>query len=572
MIIKRVQYRTREVHIGELKIGGDLPVMVQSMTISDSLDTESTVEECIRLWNKNCPLIRLAIPSVKAARNLEKIKEELRKRGFEIPLVADVHFTPHAAEIALEFVEKVRINPGNFADKKHFETKSYSEQEYQDELQRVGLKLKPFIQKCKRYNRAVRIGVNQGSLSDRITSYYGDTPKGMVESALEYIAFFRAENFHNLVLSLKSSKPQLMVEANRLFQKEQQKKGWDYPLHLGVTEAGEGEDGRIKSALGIGTLLAEGIGDTIRVSLTEDPENEIPVAAYLARRYAKQQRVSSDKQKPLIKGGASDVFLDLRNKAEFKEQDLGLVAGDKDSQTADGILLMNEQDLVLPDFVKVLSVESGNFIEWKVAELPDQLNLKEDQMILLTAQDQDSIDSMREAIQKIRGLGIQQPIILAKKFDCENDEELTLRASVELGSLLLEGYGDGICIQSDFPLSREREIAFGILQACGRRISKTDFISCPSCGRTQFDLQSTTAKIRERMGHLKGLKIAIMGCIVNGPGEMADADYGYVGSGKGKITLYKNKEIVQRNVQEENAVNALVDLIKVNGDWMEPNS
>ncbi|MCB0478305.1 MAG: (E)-4-hydroxy-3-methylbut-2-enyl-diphosphate synthase [Crocinitomicaceae bacterium] len=498
--------RTKEVHIGSLSVGNESPILIQSMTMADSLDVNKTVEECIHLFEKGCPLIRLAIPSVKAAKNLKNIKLEIEKRGYDIPLVADIHFTPEAAEIASKFVEKVRINPGNFADRKRFESIEYTAEEYDLELKRIEKDIQPFIDSCRQNQTSVRIGVNHGSLSDRITSYYGDTPKGMVESALEYLAFFNNQNFENVVVSLKSSNPQIMIEANRLFVVEQEKRGWNFPLHLGVTEAGDGEDGRIKSALGIGTLLKEGIGDTIRVSLTENPENEIPVAQFLAEEF-----------------GRKKAFPELNIYAK--------------NPTIPEVFTHPEQC-------------NG----WTVFDLAKQ-----------------SPEELHQFLLKQQEKEQASPVLFHGNYSEKDLDKFLIRATVDFGSVLLNGWGNGMCIQNEnFGSEVIVNIANGILQATRRKISKTEYISCPSCGRTRFDLQKTTAQIKEKTNHLVGLKIGIMGCIVNGPGEMADADYGYVGSGIGRITLYKKKEIIQKNIPEEDAVNALIRLIRENGDWVDP--
>ncbi|MEZ4938379.1 MAG: (E)-4-hydroxy-3-methylbut-2-enyl-diphosphate synthase [Crocinitomicaceae bacterium] len=494
------------VQIGPLVLGGDNPVLIQSMTVSDSLSTRDVVEECIRLFETGCPLIRLAIPSLRAAKNLKEIKLQLESRGYEIPLVADIHFTPLAAEIAAEYVEKVRINPGNFAENKQINKLEFTALDNSFELQRIEERIQNFIQICKEKNRAVRVGVNHGSLSNRIMSLYGDTVKGMVESALEYLDFFVKQEFWNVVVSLKSSNPQIMIDANRLFEKEQKSRGWNFPLHLGVTEAGEGEDGRIKSALGIGTLLKEGIGDTIRVSLTEDPENEIPVAQFLAKEY-----------------GRKNAYLPLTIYAN---------------------------NPTIPEVFEKLDQPN----DWLVFDL--------------SKQSQEELIQFLSALQKKDRI---PPILFCGTYIDQDLDKFIVRTTVDFGSVLLNGWGDGIYIQNENFKTEERvRLANGILQATRRKISKTEYISCPSCGRTRFNLKETTARIRQYTEHLKGLKIGIMGCIVNGPGEMADADYGYVGSGIGRITLYKKNKIIKKNIPETEAVTALINLIKENGDWVEP--
>ncbi len=530
--------------IGTQTIGGDLPVVIQSMVVHQASDTDAVVDEIIRLYESGCPIIRLAIPSQKEAENLKEIKLQLNEKGFEIPLVADIHFTPKAAIIAANYVEKVRINPGNFADKKKFESLNYSDDEYQIELFRIEKELIPFIDICKEKNRAVRIGVNQGSLSDRVLSYFGDTVEGMVASAKEYIEIFEKHDFHNISISLKSSNPKIMIEANRKFQEWQIKRKLTYPLHIGVTEAGEGEDGRIKSALGIGTLLSQGIGDTIRVSLTEDPENEIPVAKYLAENFSRKDYIKlypmnrQTDQKPLV------LFDNRNNKTPNQKEDLEL-------------------------FDTIIDDQSALF-ELEISDMGKNDRFNRSTPLMLKCKASDSYLEIRKALIKIRASGFSNLIFLWKQYDLPK-EELLLHAAIDFGAVILEGLADGICIRSIELSPKEiAQLSLDILQATGKRISKTEFISCPSCGRTLFNLQETTKKIKEKTAHLDGLKIGIMGCIVNGPGEMSDADYGYVGSGKGKISLYKNLELVRKNVPEKEAVEALIYLIKENGDWREP--
>lgn len=629
--------KTREVKIGDVPLGGNNPIRVQSMTTTDTMDTIATVEQSIRMIEAGCEYVRITAPSINEARNLENIRKELRNRGYATPLVADIHFTPNAAEVAARLVEKVRINPGNFADKKKFETIEYTDDLYTAELERIRKRFIPLVQICKEYGTAMRIGTNHGSLSDRIMSRYGDTALGMVESALEFLRIAGEENYHNIVLSMKSSNPQVMVQAYRLLVSRMSEEGMNYPLHLGVTEAGEGEDGRIKSASGIGTLLADGIGDTVRVSLTEDPEFEIPVAKELVARYSKQLSEVKIKEYPLqnnkqvlpyspfeytrretvecLNTGSHNVprvILDIRHEkitpatffpAGYKYS-TQLDKWHLSDQACDFIYTGNNKvDFEIPGTLGVIhdytfwlegnkgthrfplfsSVEEFlsaeiksdtlNFItvESLNPELIPQLHQISalPVVLILNASGEHTSRSSRRFISEMMSSEIKLPVILHHMHET-SEEVFNLNAASDAGSLLLDGMGDGLWL-SNVNVSPKsiNSLAFGILQAARTRISKTEYISCPSCGRTLFDLQETTAKIRSRTDHLKGIKIGIMGCIVNGPGEMADADYGYVGSGPGKITLYKGKEVVRRNIDAADAVEELIGLIREHGDWVE---
>ncbi|MBA3649569.1 MAG: (E)-4-hydroxy-3-methylbut-2-enyl-diphosphate synthase [Chitinophagales bacterium] len=626
---------TREVRAGSVIIGGNNPLRIQSMTTTDTMDTLATVEQSIRLITAGCELVRITAPSIREAQNLKEIKKELQKRGYSVPLVADIHFTPNAAETAARIVEKVRINPGNYADKKRFQTIEYTESEYQSELDRIRDKFLPLIRICKDHGTAMRIGTNHGSLSDRILSRFGDTPLGMVESAFEFLKIAEDEKYFDIVLSMKSSNPQVMVRAYRLLVNKMVEAGRNYPLHLGVTEAGDGEDGRIKSALGIGTLLEDGLGDTIRVSLTEEPEYEIPVAKILAKRYPRKR----ESQKP-----ASSIS-SIINPVDFKRRSANLVVniGNDHVPVVIGDSCL-QKEITPEDFIpfgyrynrvtdkwnisdmaadyifagdhKISFELPGtlglieNFASWKNhpelersyplfsveeflreksksaqpkfilikiedggKDLYNQLKADANAVVILSAEDNNSINDYRRVFFDLNKEEVKNPVIIRRNFSNISQDELMLYASADFGALLLDGFGDGIWLAfSGLPPKTINSISFGILQGTRQRISKTEYISCPSCGRTLFDLQETTAKIRARTNHLKGVKIAIMGCIVNGPGEMADADYGYVGSGIGKITLYKGKEIVKRAVNTEVAVDELIDLIKLNGDWVEEPS
>ncbi len=628
--------KSREVYIGDVPLGGDNPIRVQSMTTVDTMDTMGSVEQVLRMVEAGCEYVRITAPSIKEAQNLENIKNELRKRGCDVPLVADIHFTPNAAELAARIVEKVRVNPGNYADKKKFEQIEYTDQAYAEELKRIEEKFSPLVEICKHHGTAMRIGTNHGSLSDRIMSRYGDTPLGMVESALEFIRICEQMDFKDLVISMKSSNPQVMVQAYRLLINKLDEEGLEpYPLHLGVTEAGEAEDGRIKSAVGIGTLLEDGLGDTVRVSLTEEPEVEAPVARIMVDRL--QYKPRQKEIKPVTDWAINPFEYHRRTTEEvfnFGYENVPRVIADfskvekvdvKDLKSighsylpeldkwgmndlgADFIYTGNNPlDFMLPNGLK----EIQNYDRWKnvsdqrnkfpyitdfklVNDLHDELNFIEvdcdayDQTIfgfldknantvlILHSSNTHATASIRSFVVELMNRNIKIPVVLKYDYPSLSEDELMIYASTDAGTLLVDGIGDGIMLSSRPVPSVEvlklyNNTAFGILQAARTRITKTEYISCPSCGRTLFDLQETTAMIRKRTDHLKGVKIGIMGCIVNGPGEMADADFGYVGSGKGKITLYKGQEVVKRGVPSERALDELIELIKEHGRWVEP--
>ena len=626
------RFNTIEVKVGSIAIGGKNPIHIQSMTTANTMNTSATVDESIRMIDAGCKLVRITAPSKKDAENLANIKNELRLKGYKTPLVADIHYTPNAAEIAAKIVEKVRINPGNYADKKKFEEIDYTDESYNNELLRIEEKFTPLVQICKQNNTSMRIGTNHGSLSDRILSRYGDTPKGMVESALEFIRICRKHDYHNIVISMKASNTRVMVYAYRLLVNEMIKEGMKYPLHLGVTEAGEGEDGRIKSAVGIGTLLSEGIGDTIRVSLTEAPEHEMPVAQKILDHFknihnhkkiaeTKQHQIDYfqyEKRKTFQVENIGNknvpiVISDLSNRKKITQASffsLGYrysVPLDKwhISEMASDFIYIGENEInfEIPGTLRIISNYSSwikhkkgfpifNLKEYeKIKDFSETLNflkiydheitpssidiLKNNKslVIFLESENINCIAAMRKFFFELMEEKIENPIIISRKYEFNDDEQLQISASIDIGSLLIDGLGDGICISSNNCSNKMlNSISFGILQASRTRISKTEYISCPSCGRTLFDLQETTAKIRKVTDHLKGVKIGIMGCIVNGPGEMADADYGYVGTGPGKITLYKEKTVVKKNVPESEAVDALIDLIKENGDWVDKSN
>jgi (E)-4-hydroxy-3-methylbut-2-enyl-diphosphate synthase len=628
------RFVTREVKVGEIGIGGNNPIRLQSMTTTDTMDTIKTVEQSIRMIDAGCELIRITAPSLNEAKNLEAIKNELRKRGYKTPIVADIHFTPNAAEYAARIIEKVRVNPGNYADKKKFEHINYNDSSYEEELDRIRNRFTPLVKICKEYGTAMRIGTNHGSLSDRILSRYGDTPLGMVESALEFLRICEDNNYYEIVLSMKASNTQVMVQAYRLLVNKMMAAGMNYPLHLGVTEAGEGEDGRIKSAVGIGTLLEDGLGDTVRVSLTEEPEFEIPVAKDLVNRYsARNNRSLIERQDigenfspflytkrktfEVVNLGQSNVprviaDLSLLNEITFASLfpfgNIYSVPTDKWKITEQGVDYVyagnTEIKFETPGTLGIIyNAETWKENSHKPRSYPlfcaneffesdkthSQLNfvvvdsasltLNFIQKILTCKNVTLIFDSFNEnAMAELRAMffilenkNCKMPIIIKRNYSDLSEEQFQLFASTDVGGLMIDGFGDGIWIKQKNCVNAQilNSTAFGILQATRTRISKTEYISCPSCGRTLFDLQETTAKIRKVTDHLKGVKIGIMGCIVNGPGEMADADYGYVGTGVGKITLYKGKEVVKKNVPSNDAVNQLIELIKEGGDWVE---
>ena len=644
--------KTLEVKVGDLLIGNYHPIRIQTMTTTDTMDTIGTVEQSIRCIEAGAELVRITAPSKKEAENLLNIKNELHKRGYFTPLVADIHFTPNAAEIAARIVEKVRVNPGNYVDKKKFELIEYSDADYLEEIERIRNRFTPLIKICKEYGTAMRIGTNHGSLSDRIMSRYGDTPIGMVESAMEFLRIAESENYYNIVLSMKSSNPQVMVQAYRLLIENMQSElGHCYPLHLGVTEAGDGEDGRIKSAIGIGTLLEDGIGDTIRVSLTEDSEFELPVCKNIVKRYERSEEDNNPSVPPikniyrLIPGiterrirksfpvkniGGTNVpvvIADFHKKDEISREDLKDIGYKYNTLTdkwnisdmaADYIFCGNNHvDFALPGTLKLIysyeswkssddnnncfpilneqqyldeSMEkssslnfvmldccSKNYLGFDGEKFFNKIKYDSTSVLCLSSKNKNAVQSVRRMFFELNEREIENPAIIICDSEKDSMDESLIHFAIETGALLIDGFGNGICLGDHYSDNDKipnykliNSIAFGILQASRTRISKTEFISCPSCGRTLFDLQETTAKVRAVTHHLKGLKIAIMGCIVNGPGEMADADFGYVGSGPGKVTLYKGKEVVKRNVPEGIAVEELINLLKENQVWIEP--
>lgn len=650
-LTKYSRYNTREVFIGDIPLGGSNPIRIQSMTTTDTMNTIATVEQTIRMVKAGCEYVRITAPSINEAKNLEEIKKELRLRGYNVPLIADIHFTPNAAEMAARIVEKVRINPGNYVDKKKFDLIEYTDVEYQEEIDRIRERFTPLVKICKEYGTAMRIGTNHGSLSDRIMSRYGDTPLGMVESALEFLRICKDENFHNIVLSMKASNPQVMVQAYRLLINKMEAEEMNYPLHLGVTEAGGGEDGRIKSSLGIGALLEDGIGDTIRVSLTEDPEFEAPVAIAIADRYK-----GRDDHKPIKEidespidpftynkrktfnvlsigyGNVPRVVADYSSRKISVQKDLIDIGYTYDEQSdkwnlsdtaADLIYLgknilpfdcpnglnviydfeiwkqLNNTNKSYPIFTTQQFLNAAkksselNFVSMTIDDSSksflDRVKIDKTVVICLETNNLAGMAEQRRVFFDLILNDVQNPIIIKREYSNITSENLQLYSATDFGALMIDGFGDGVWLSVDdiksgnsgiyvksfIKKSETKEkiinrLLFNILQAARQRISKTEYIACPSCGRTLFDLQETTEMIRKRTEHLKGLKIAIMGCIVNGPGEMADADYGYVGAGVDKITLYREKNIVKRNIPANNAVDELIKLIKDDGKWVDP--
>jgi (E)-4-hydroxy-3-methylbut-2-enyl-diphosphate synthase len=688
--------KTRVVYVGDVPLGGNYPIRVQSMTTTDTCDTKATVQQIIRLVEVGCEIVRVTAPSIRDAENLKNIKAELRRHGIKVPLVADIHFTPRAALIAADYVEKVRINPGNYADRKLFQIKEYTDAEYDAELERLEKAFKPLVLKCKQNGVAMRIGTNHGSLSDRIMNRYGDTPLGMVESALEFVRICEAYGFRDIVLSMKASNPQVMIQAYRLLAARLAELGMDYPFHLGVTEAGDGEDGRIKSAIGTGTLLDDGIGDTVRVSLTEDPVAEVPVCYALVKPYNDrlQQRPEPRRERIELRltrrpdgcldvpearnpyayarrpstvvdigglklGGAQPVRVEVaphtpvREATALLEEIEALVRPPQRELPACEIVQLRVRDAAdleagiaiaqelrrrgvtaplaakvsaaLPGVTRLLphvaklnvspapaadptawaaplgplidaARAAGCGIQWDVS--PHTLPLDASQRAgadpdptleelvdaalalcrlcqahafeayLLAIEGAQMIPAYRLLAARLAAAGIAAPLTL--KTPPLGADEALLRASRLLGSLLCDGFGDAIEVVSELPAADALRLSYNILQGARRRISKAEFISCPSCGRTQFDLETTTQRIKAKTGHLTGVKIAIMGCIVNGPGEMADADFGYVGAGPGKINLYVGKDCVERNIPVHQADERLIALIKARGKWVDP--
>lgn len=557
-------YRRRHsstVQIGNVPLGGDNPIRIQSMTSTSTLDTDASVAQCRRIFDAGADYVRLTAQGVREANNIGEIRAALHATGYTKPLVADIHFNPKAAFAAAATTDKVRINPGNFVDAaRTFKKLEYTDEEYAAELEKIRRAVVPFLAICREHHTAVRLGVNHGSLSDRIMSRYGDTPAGMVESAMEYLRIFREENFNDVAISIKASNTVIMVETVRRLVAEMDREDMHYPLHLGVTEAGDGEDGRIKSAVGIGTLLAEGIGDTVRVSLSEEPELEIPVARklvdYITAReghapisgcFAKAYNRIAPERRPTNAVGS------------IGGQNVPVVA--TALSPADVAAIATKPDFFLSD------------VNWKAVDASDKSKgFSDDDVLLLTSHHANPVGEIEAFIHRLWDNGCKAPVVVRMSYDDANEEDVQVKAGADFGALLLNGLVDGIVLDAPNLPNNADAVAysFGILQAARRRTTKTEYISCPSCGRTLYDLQHAVKEIKAATSHLKGLKIGIMGCIVNGPGEMADADYGYVGAAVGKVSLYKGKECVERNVPQDVALTHLIDLIKANGDWTEP--
>lgn len=578
--------KSDEIKIGKLLLGGLQPLRVQSMANTDTNDTQSSVEQCIRIVEAGGEIVRFTAQGVKEANNLQNIRKALFDAGIDVPLVADIHFVANAADVAAQYVEKVRVNPGNFIGIFRSDGSDFTEEAYQAEYQKIRVRFKQLLDICKVHGTAIRIGVNHGSLSERMMNRWGDTPRGMVESCMEFLEVCREEDFHNVVISMKASNTLSMVHAVRLLVHEMNNRDMHYPLHLGVTEAGDGEDGRIKSAVGIGTLLHDGIGDTIRVSLSEDPEFEIPVGRKLVNHI--QQKVNH----PFINASiAADFsYFEYNRRKTYQVNNIGgdqvpvvLLSGEGNFTTLPDYLLTDNRLLTkdggsyaIYDAGEINSlkedVESLKFLRLTYSDLSDDiielLQQRTDVVVLLDSNHQNYVGEMRAFFHVLLNKKVLTPVVICKSIEVESLEDFQISTAADIGALLLDGFGDGVWIQTK-ALNMEQvcSVSFGILQAARVRTSKTEYISCPSCGRTMFNLQTVVARVKARTSHLKGLKIAIMGCIVNGPGEMADADYGYVGAGRAKVSLYKKKECLQRNINEEDAVEKLIELIKENGDW-----
>jgi (E)-4-hydroxy-3-methylbut-2-enyl-diphosphate synthase len=599
--------KTSTVNIGNVKLGSDYPIRLQSMTSTSTMDTEGSVAQCQRICDAGADIVRLTAQGVREAENIGEIRSQLHNMGYTTPLVADIHFNPRAAFAAAEVTDKVRINPGNFVDvARTFKKLHFTDEEYAQEIQKIRDALVPFIALCREKGTAVRLGVNHGSLSDRIMSHYGDTPAGMVESAMEFLRIFVEEKFTDVVISIKSSNTVVMVQTVRLLVQAMDAEDMHFPLHLGVTEAGDGEDGRIKSAVGIGTLLSEGIGDTIRVSLSEDPEFEVPVAKKLAtyitaradmepiegcthhaepvepqRRASQAVANVGGQHKPIVVASTLPSALNDRFIPDYFFSAQGIIEDDKNNYIVPAHLYDSSKSNTSPLFdytqieacqssaapLKWLSISTDANIE-SLKFLADDANT----IIVLSPAHNNVSGCQEHFIALLNEAGITAPVVLLNNYTDDDNEWIQVKAGADFGTMLLNGYRDGIWL--DCPnynnINDIVRYEFGILQAARLRTSKTEYISCPSCGRTLFDLQKTVQEVKAATSHLSHLKIGIMGCIVNGPGEMADADYGYVGAAAGKISLYKNKECIEKNIPQEEAITKLVELIKANGDWIEP--
>jgi len=554
-------YQSREVKIGDVTIGGDNPIILQSMTNTNTMDTEATVEQSIRMIEAGSELVRITAPGVKEAKHLAIIKKELIKRGYKVPIIADIHFNPKAAEEAAKVIEKVRINPGNYVDRNKKDKIEFTDEEYNAEIERIKERILPLITICKEHKTAIRIGSNHGSLSQRIMSRYGDTAIGMAESAMEFLRICNDLDFNDIVVSMKSSNTRVMIHATRLIVTMMQKEGLNYPIHLGVTEAGAGDEGRIKSAAGISTLLHEGIGNTIRVSLTEAPEEELPAAKSIINATQDINRIIPstkhlfDYEKTYSKtidsiGGDNPPVVIVTTEKKITNQEL-LPDGVFNPQKENSFLLNGNKEICFTE----INSDNTNLSE-----------IKEDEVIVISG----NTETQNNIIKLLKDNKIYNPIILRKKYCISDFNKFIIKAASDLGTFLINGLIDGIWIENILlNINAITNMSFSILQSSRSRMTKTEYIACPSCGRTQYNIVDTLKRIQAKTSHLKGLKIGVMGCIVNGPGEMADADYGYVGAGNGLITLYKKKEIMKQNIPEANAIDELINLLKANNDWQE---
>ena len=599
--------KTWEVNIGGVGVGGDNPIRLQSMTDTFTKDVDETAEQIIKLAKAGADFVRVTVKDGRDAQSLKEIKEQLVKRGYTTPLVADIHFNPRLAEVAANYVDKVRVNPGNFYDKRaQFKNKIYSDEEYKVELQKIEQQFIPFLDILKKTNTALRIGSNHGSLSDRVMSRYGDTPSGMAESVLEFLRICKKVDFNNVVVSIKSSNTRMMVYTVRLLNYKMRLEEMKYPIHLGVTEAGEGEDGRIKSAVGIGALLADGIGDTVRVSLTEDPVNEIPVAQKLVDRFKSYQNhepitatlfaqtnpfeYERRSTRPVLKMGGTElpvVVVDLGDRSLQEMLPVRgklipdyFMSGNKilDIQGEEYPIITLDEYLFESTrwgrmkFIRTSKMEFDQFMD-RNPEIIMKLKQTRKTVLILESFNKNPMAELRAFFMNLETHIWKVPVILYRRYNEQKPEDLLIKASADLGGLLVDGYGDGICISNEnniITFSELKDLSFGILQASRMRVTKTEFISCPGCGRTLFNLQETTRKIKEHFKHLDHLKIGVMGCVVNGPGEMGDVDYGFVGAGNNKVTLYKGLKSVKKQIPYEEAVEELEQLIRENGDWKDP--
>lgn len=579
-----------EVKVGTVKLGSDYPVRVQSMANTDTNDIENSVAQCIRIVEAGADIVRFTTQGIREAESVKLIHNAIREKGYNTPLVADIHFNANAADVAARNVEKVRINPGNYIGSiKIGDNSDYTDAEFAAEYEKIRARFIPFLNICKENNTAIRIGVNHGSLSERMMNRYGDTPRGMVESCMEFLNICREEDFHDVVISMKTSNTVMMVQTVRLLVDEMEKADLHYPLHLGVTEAGDGEDGRIKSAIGIGGLLLDGIGDTIRVSLSEEPEAEIPVARLLVSYIGERAEAAAIQAVESTKYSRYEYIRRTTHAVgNIGGENVPVVFADKDGgfSTIPDYLLVDNHVLSTngdtypvfeADYIQTLLSDSSaiKFLKLEFADLTPELigilNESTDIVVLLSTLHPNGVGEQRAFFHTLLNEGCTVPVVLCRSYAETDLQHLQIKAATDLGVLFIDGFGDGIFLENKGNIGVEAvcSVAFGILQGSRVRITKTEYVSCPSCGRTMFNLQTVIARIKARTSHLKGLKIGIMGCIVNGPGEMADADYGYVGAGRGKVSLYKKKECVERNIPEDDAVDKLIELIKVNGDWYE---